>query len=134
MLTVKKVSVWKTWLCALIKFTKIAVITVLTSFYWACKSIKARFDTSNKLYNQQRYFVDLTFFLVGISWVQNFLSWVFRRSKTFFRRYFVSPFFFVVNYLIQRFSVAGWMRNTSQIAFSISDRFQQPSVLFILER
>ena len=36
---------------------------------------------------------------VGISWVQNFFSWVFRGSKIFSRGYFVEPKFFVVGIL-----------------------------------
>ena len=43
------------------------------------------------------YFVGLKYFLVGISWVQYFFSWVLRGSKNFSRRYFVG----------QRFSLVG---------------------------
>ena len=82
------------------------------------------------------YFVGLKVFLVGISWVWNFFSRVFRGSKIFLvgpkfflvsifvgpkfsRGYFVGPkffsseyfvgpiFFLVVDFVIQRFSVAG---------------------------
>ena len=35
-------------------------------------------------------------FLVGISWVSNFLSWVFCVSKIFYRGYFVGTRFFLV--------------------------------------
>ena len=34
------------------------------------------------------------FFLLGISWVQKFFSWVFRGSEIFSRGYFVDPKFF----------------------------------------
>ena len=40
------------------------------------------------------YFVSLKFFLVGISWVQNFFSWVFFGSKFFSCGYFVGSKFF----------------------------------------
>ena len=36
------------------------------------------------------------FFLVGISWVPNFFTWVFRGSEIVFRGYFVGPNFFLV--------------------------------------
>ena len=49
------------------------------------------------------YFMVQKFFLVGTLWVQNFFSWVFHRSKFFF---------IVINFVIQRFSVAGWMRKS----------------------
>ena len=39
-------------------------------------------------------FVDSKCFLVGISWVRNFFSWIFYRSKIFSHRYFVGPKFF----------------------------------------
>ena len=42
------------------------------------------------------YFVSSKFFLVGISWVQNFFSWVFLESKFFSRGYFLGPNFFLV--------------------------------------
>ena len=41
-------------------------------------------------------FVGLKLFLVGIPWIQNFFSWVFRGSKFFSRG------FFVANFVIQR--------------------------------
>ena len=41
------------------------------------------------------YFVSSNFFLVDISWVQRFFSWVFRGSKIFLREYFVGPTFFL---------------------------------------
>ena len=84
------------------------------------------------------YFVGLKLFLVNISWVQNFSSWVFRGSKIFSCGYFVGPkfsswvfvgakffrrytwselflvgiswvqlFFLAIDFMIQRFSVAG---------------------------
>ena len=92
----------------------------------------------------RRYFVDPKYFLVGISWVQCFLSWVFRRFKIFSRECFVGQMFLLVtNFMIQRFSIFGCMKrsdtkqkyiNASQTVYSIPNRFQQLSVLFILER
>ena len=98
--------------------------------------------------------VDPKLFLVRISWVQTFFSWVFRWYKDFSCEYFVGPnfffplyfvgpiFFLSANFVIQRFSVVGCMErvtenkyiNTSQPVYSIPKRFQQLSVLFILER
>ena len=97
--------------------------------------------------------VDPKLFLVRISWVQTFFSWVFCWYKDFSCEYFVGPnffflciswgqFFFSANFVIQRFSVVGCMErvtenkyiNTSQPVYSIPKRFQQLSVLFILER
>ena len=43
-----------------------------------------------------RAFVGLKFFLEGISWIQDFLSWVFRESEIFSRGYFVGLKFFLV--------------------------------------
>ena len=74
-------------------------------------------------------FVGPKYFLVGISWVQNIFSWVFVGPKFFLadtfwtqnfsREYFVGPIFFfvlrgsnffvVVDFVIERFSVAGCM-------------------------
>ena len=80
-----------------------------------------------------RYLVCPKFFLVGISWVQIFFSW----------RFLGFNFFVVANFVIQGLSVVGCMRkserkqkyiNTSQTAYFIPNRFQQLSVLFILER
>ena len=64
------------------------------------------------------------FFLVGISWVQKFFSWVFRGSDFFFlvSISWVQFFFVVVDFVIQRFSVAGCIsksdkdRNTKYIS------------------
>ena len=45
---------------------------------------------------------------VCISWVWNLFLWVFRGSKIFSRGYFVGlKFFLVIDFVIQRFSVAG---------------------------
>ena len=41
------------------------------------------------------YFVGPKFFLLDVSWVQDFFSWVIRVSKIFSRRYFVGPNFFL---------------------------------------
>ena len=109
------------------------------------------------------YFVGPKFFLVGILWVKifshgyfvgpKFFSQVFR-AETFSRGCFMGPrcflvgiswvhFFFVPNFVIQRFSVVGCMRrshrkqkhiNRFPIAYFILSRFQQLSVLFLLER
>ena len=43
-----------------------------------------------------RAFVGSKSFLMGISWVQDFFSWVFRGSEICFRGYFVGPTFFLV--------------------------------------
>ena len=43
------------------------------------------------------YFVSSNIFLIGISWVLNFFSWVFRGSSIFYRGYFVGPKFFLVS-------------------------------------
>ena len=40
------------------------------------------------------YFVGLKFFLMGISWVPHFFSWIFGGSEIFCRAYFVGPNFF----------------------------------------
>ena len=71
-----------------------------------------------------------------------FFSWVFHESTYFSRGYFVrSTFVLVANFVIQRFSVFGCVRksdrkqkyiSTSQIAYSISNRFQQLLVVFVL--
>ena len=42
------------------------------------------------------YFVGWKYFLVGISWVPNFFSWVFCMIQSFFRGYFLGPKFFTV--------------------------------------
>ena len=42
------------------------------------------------------YFVGPNYFLVGILWVQNIFSWVFRGFKLFSRGYFVGPKYFLV--------------------------------------
>ena len=74
------------------------------------------------------------FFMVGILWVQFFLC-----------GYFVGLvfFFFLAYFVVQRFSVVCCMRsdrkqkyvNVSQTGvYSVSNRFQQLSGLFILER
>ena len=61
------------------------------------------------------YFVGTKFFLLGISLAENFFSWVFRGSESFSREYFVGPFFFLrPNFLIQRFSVARYMRRSDR--------------------
>ena len=58
------------------------------------------------------YFVGPKYFLVGISWVQNIFSgvfrvlWVFRVSKVFSRGYFVGPKFFRVG--------ISWVQNFSR--------------------
>ena len=44
----------------------------------------------------REYFHHSKYFLMGISWVQNILTWVFRVSQIFSRRYFVGPNFFLV--------------------------------------
>ena len=81
------------------------------------------------------YFVGLKCFLVGILWVQSFFSGVLYGSKYFPRGYFVDH---VVNFVIQRFSLASCMRksekkqkyiNTSQTMHSIPNRFEHLSVL-----
>ena len=88
-----------------------------------------------------RYFVGPKFFIVGISWVQNFSRGHFVGSKVFlvFLGY---NFFSRANFVIQRFSVVGCVRksdrkqkciNTSQTTYSIQNWFQQLSVLFMLE-
>ena len=50
------------------------------------------------------YFVAPKVFLVGISWVQNFFSCIFCGSN----------FFFVADFIIQRFSVAGCTRKSDK--------------------
>ena len=72
------------------------------------------------------YFVGPRFFVVDISWVRYFFSWVSRGSKIFFRGYFEGPTFFLVdfswdqnfllvaNFLIQRFLVVGCMRKSDR--------------------
>ena len=42
------------------------------------------------------YFVGLKFLIVGISWVQDFFSFVLRRSESFSHGYFAGPKFFLV--------------------------------------
>ena len=83
----------------------------------------------------RRYFLGVKCFHVGILWVQNFFSGVFCGSKYFSRRYFVDH---VVNFVIQRFSLASCIRksekkekyiNTSQTMHSIPNRFEHLSVL-----
>ena len=54
---------------------------------------------------------------VGISWVQNFFSWVFRGSKIFSRGYFVEPKFFVVGIL--------WLWNFLSWVFCGSEIFSR---------
>ena len=90
------------------------------------------------------FFVGFNIFACGCFVVKIFFSWVFRGSNVFSCGYFLSPIFFLVaNFTIRRFPVVGCMRkcdrkrkyvNTSQTMYSISNRFQQLSVLFILER
>ena len=60
------------------------------------------------------YFVSSKFFLVGISWVQNFFSWVFFGSKFFSCGYFVGSKFFLVGISwVQKFFPKGisWVQN-----------------------
>ena len=115
------------------------------------------------------YFLGPNIFLVGISWVQNYFSWVFSRSRFFLSWIFrgskylnisflmgiswVRDFFswvihgfnfsLMVNFLIQRLSIAGCMRKSdrkrkyvkrSQTVYFIPNRFQQLSFLFTLEK
>ena len=115
------------------------------------------------------YFLGPNIFLVGISWVQNYFSWVFRGSRFFLSWIFrgskylnisflmgiswVRDFFswlihgfnfsLMVNFLIQRLSIAGCMRKSdrkrryvkrSQTVYFIPNRFQQLSFLFTLEK
>ena len=98
-------------------------------------------------------FCGLKFFSHGYFVGPKFFSQVFR-AETFSRGCFMGPkcflvgiswvqFFFVPNFVIQRFSVVGCMRkshrkqkhiNRFPIAYFILSRFQQLSVLFLLER
>ena len=83
------------------------------------------------------YFVDLIFFLVGISCVRK--SWVFRGSGIFSLWYFVSPIFFrMANFVIQKFSAAGYTRKSDENINTESylkpndlNRFQQLSIVYI---
>ena len=51
-------------------------------------------------------FRGVKFFLVGVSWVQNFLLWVFCRSEVF--QVFHGPIFFLTaTFVIQKFLVIG---------------------------
>ena len=67
-----------------------------------------------------RAFVGPKIFLVGITWVQNIFSWVFRGSQIFSRGYFVGPKFFLVGIpWVQNFS--SWVFCESRILrFSIN--------------
>ena len=58
------------------------------------------------------YFVGVEFFS-GYTWVRNFLSWVFFASECF-SEFFVSSFFLLVNFVIQRFYVAGCMSKSNK--------------------
>ena len=60
-------------------------------------------------------FVGPKLFLVGISWVQIFFSWIFRVSEDFSRECFVGPIFFMVaKFVIQRLSVSDYMRRSDR--------------------
>ena len=79
--------------------------------------------------------------LPGYFGVQNFLFWYFVGIKSFLVVILWAQFFLLVaNFVIQRFLAVGCMRkcdrkqkymNTPQIAYSILNRFQQLSVLFM---
>ena len=58
-------------------------------------------------------FVGLTFFLVGISWVPNFFSWVFLGSNILSRGYFLGPNFFSLVFHGSKFFLVGisWIQN-----------------------
>ena len=82
-------------------------------------------------------------FTRGYLWARNVFSWVFRGTEMFSRGYFVGRGYFVAYFVIQRFSFDGCMRksgrkqkykNKTQTEYSIPNRFQQLSVLFILGR
>ena len=116
------------------KFFLVGISWVQSSFLWVFRGSRSF---------SRGYFVGLKFFLVGISWVQNFcrgyswvrnfFSWVFswvrnflvhiRGSEIFFlvSISWVQFFFLVVDFVIQRFSVAGCIsksvinRNTKYI-------------------
>ena len=54
-------------------------------------------------------------FFVGFSSVQTFFLWIFRRSKIFFSWVFRGPIFFLVaNFVIQGFSVVGCMKKSDR--------------------
>ena len=73
------------------------------------------------------YFVGHKFFLVGISWVPIFFSWVFRSSQFFSRGYFVRPNFFLVG--------ISWVQNLFSwvILFSVVDRMRKSSIEIYLK-
>ena len=89
------------------------------------------------------YFVDLIFFLVGISCVQIFFFLLhFLNLKFFLVGISWMHLFLVFSFVIQTFSVVGYMRKsgrkqkhkTSQTAYSVPNRFQQLPVVFTLEK
>ena len=92
-------------------------------------------DFESKNWFCRGYFEALKFFLVGISWIQKFFSWFFVRPKFFL----VSISWFKVFDLL-----AAWervrkkrsteKRSTSQTMQPFLKRFQQLSILFILEK
>ena len=68
-----------------------------------------------------------------LSWVRNFFSWVFRRSETFFRGYFVGPIFFswviswVQNFFTWKFCgqlVNISVRNEKQTTYSCPNKYR----------
>ena len=62
------------------------------------------------------YFVIPKFFLVAISWVQNFFSWALRRPKFFSRGYFLGPKLFSSVFCWSKFF--SWVFHGSRIFFS----------------
>ena len=109
------------------KFTGLRAILGLAGLVPSCHHAFVGIS-SNQSFSGE-YYVGPKFFLVGISWFQNFLSWLFHGSKVFFSWLFCgSNSFFWANFVIQRFSVFGCMRK-SDIKYKVRSRY-----LFILER
>ena len=78
------------------KFRESCAIVVLVYLVPSCLRWSENFPRG--------YFVGPKYFPVGILWVSNFLSWVFRGSQFFSRGYFVGPKFFLVGIsLVQDF-------------------------------
>ena len=130
------------WVFCVSNIFFVVILWVQIFFVWVFRDPK---------FFSQGYFVGPKLFFVGSSCFQHFFSWLFCWSEFFSLGYFVGlklflvgiscvQFFFMANFMIQRFSVAGCMknndreqkyRNTSQTTYSFLNQFQQLSIVYI---
>ena len=119
---------------------------ILTWVFWLLSSTHSVWPISSSLFTSTTIVFNFAFnfSFVGISWVQNIFSWVFRGFKSFSCGYFVDPKFFLVG---SKFSFADNFvifsccprekkrhRDVSETVYSFPNQFQHLWILFILER